>query len=223
MNKTPSSLWSLPLERFSLLSSSTEPTPGAGSVAIVAGVLGCDLLTMAVEISHRKEGSDPRLADALEGLSARISKLKECADADVRAFSRYMAVSALPMDTEQERAARDAQLKDAAVEATQVPLRAAPHMVAALRIADSIVDGIAPAVVSDVGSGCALIEGALRSLFYTVDNNLKEIRDGGSRQIREQARTLKEEAEPLSQRMRGRMQSILHTPVDAPRSGKAGR
>jgi formiminotetrahydrofolate cyclodeaminase len=175
------SLWSMGLAGFREATASAEPTPGGGSVAGVSATLGLGLVIMALEISaRRKDALQPEDATALiEEARVLMDALSGDADADIRAFRAYMAALKLPRLSEEEKARRKEALQAASRRATESPLLAARHMLEALRLAKAAVPLAHPHVVSDVGAGAGLLEGALKAVLFSVDVNLPSLADAG--------------------------------------------
>ncbi|MGD0679799.1 MAG: cyclodeaminase/cyclohydrolase family protein [Polyangiaceae bacterium] len=91
-------LWDASLAAFRDRTGSAEPTPGGGSVACVAAVLGSDLLVMAAEITHRASPA-AELGAWLRDARALMASLAERADDDVARFEGYMRALRLPTET----------------------------------------------------------------------------------------------------------------------------
>jgi len=177
--ETPTTLWDTGLAGFREAIASAAPTPGGGSVAAVSATLGLGLVIMALEISaNRKDALQPEENAALvaqaRGLMARMSG---DADDDVSAFAGYMAALKLPKQTDEEKAVRREALQAATRRATEAPLAAARHMVEALRLAAKAGPLSHTHVVSDVGAGTGLLDGALKAVLFNVDVNLPSLSD----------------------------------------------
>jgi formiminotetrahydrofolate cyclodeaminase len=172
-------LWSAGLAEFREATASAEPTPGGGSVAGVSGTLGLGLVIMALEISmRRKDALRPEDAKALiEEARTLMERLSGDADDDIRAFRAYIAALKLPKQSDDEKARRREALQAASRRATASPLLAARHMVEALRLAQAAVPLTHAHVISDVGAGTALLEGALKAVLFNVDVNLPNLAD----------------------------------------------
>jgi formiminotetrahydrofolate cyclodeaminase len=172
-------LWGAGLAEFRDATASAEPTPGGGSVAGVSATLGLGLVIMALEISaKRKDAVRPEEAHALIAEARTLmDALGGDADADIRAFRAYMAALKLPRQSEEEKGRRKEALQAASRGATESPLLAARHMVAGLRLARNAVPLTHSHVISDVGAGTALLEGALKAVLFNVDVNLPSLAD----------------------------------------------
>jgi formiminotetrahydrofolate cyclodeaminase len=176
-------LWSGGLAAFRDATASSEPTPGGGSVAGVSATLGLGLVIMAIEISaRRKDAARPgETAALIERARRLLDQLSADADADVHAFRAYMAALKLPKVTDEEKAGRKQALAAAGLRATETPLLAARHIIEALYLANAAEPLAHPHVVSDVGAGTALLEGALKAILFNVDVNLPSLADAAAK------------------------------------------
>jgi formiminotetrahydrofolate cyclodeaminase len=192
------SIWTLTLKDFRRQASSHHPTPGGGSVAIVAAVWGCTLISMALKITARKGNVDPQLQDANRKLRVLVGRLSDYADADIRLFRKFLAANRLSTQAGAGQAARDFRRTEAAASATDILLKAGRDIVSAIRLAESIIRYTASNVVSDVAAGCAILDGALRALLYDVDSNLKDLKPAIAADFRSSRAVIQSEADALS-------------------------
>jgi len=204
-----SSIWSLTLKDFRVRASSAEPTPGGGSVAIVAAVLGCTLISMALEISARKNKADSRLQNAMDQLRVVITKLTDYADADIMLFKKYLAAYRAPNKSRDKLSSRHLHLTEAAKSATEILFKAAEDIVSVIRLAPSLIDRTALNVVSDVGAGCAILDGALRALLIGISSNIRDLRPGTAAEFKHRRTALQREASALSRSIRGQTEFRL--------------
>jgi len=181
MSDSAGTLWGAVLADFREATASAEPTPGGGSVAGVSATLGLGLVIMALEISaKRKDAVEPEKTRALIGEArALMAELGGDADRDVAAFQDYMAAARLPKLSDEEKQKRREALDAATRRATEAPLLAARHIVEALRLAECAAPLAHLHVVSDVGAGTGLLEGALKAILFNVDVNLPSLSDAG--------------------------------------------
>jgi methenyltetrahydrofolate cyclohydrolase len=160
---------------------STNPTPGGGSVSIIAAALGAASIHKGVIVSLRKAGADPvrhqSLLDVGSKTAALIASLSELADADSRAFQSYLKACELPRTTEGEKAARKTAREAGLVHATRVPLEAAAAMGRGLEFADAAAGLVDKHVRSEVLAGGVLLRASIRSVLLSVDANLSGISD----------------------------------------------
>ncbi len=172
-------LWTQSLRDFLSVTASAQPTPGGGSVAGVTAACGLGLVVMALEISaKRKDVARPAEITALLAESRQVmTQIAGAADADIAAFRAYMAALKLPKDTDDQKRLRAESLQTAVIRATESPLQAARFMVAALHLAIRALPLTHPHVLSDVGAGAGILEGALKAVLFNVDINLPGLRD----------------------------------------------
>jgi formiminotetrahydrofolate cyclodeaminase len=93
---------------------SSEPAPGGGAAAAVAGALGAALVQMAANLSIGR----PKLAaidEQARRIEARAADLRQrlarLGDADIEAFRHVTAAYRLPRESESDRVARSAAIQ----------------------------------------------------------------------------------------------------------------
>jgi formiminotetrahydrofolate cyclodeaminase len=210
MKEGTSSIWILTLKDFRKRASSHDPTPGGGSVAIVVAVLGCTLISMALKISARKDNADAQLQGALRKLRILVDRLSDYADADIKLFKHYLAANRRWSRTAHEQTARGFRLTQAAESATDILLKAGQDMLSAIKLAEAIIEVTELNVVSDVGAGCAILDGALRALLYDIDSNLKDLQPDIAAEFRNKRAAIQMEADALSIRIDRETESFLN-------------
>lgn len=166
-------MWSRSVDALLRGAGSTDPTPGSGSAAAVAGALGISLVRKAVTIS----GDADALVDRADALLERASR---AADADVVAFGALIEARGMPEDDEAERAERDAALESALVAATEAPLALLEVLVDALGLATDAEPLAKDELVSDVLAGADLMRGAARAVLRAVDLDLDALERTGA-------------------------------------------
>lgn len=173
---TPS-LWGWTLTEFRDRTASDAPTPGGGSASMVAAATGLALVLMALRVTARKPEAGEALRPLIDSGERLLDELSAHADHDIAVFETYMAALRLPRGTEAEQQRRRAALAQATVAATEVPLNAAQSTLEALDVARQAAAVAQPSIVSDVAAGAALLHGALTAVLYSVDINLKSLKD----------------------------------------------
>jgi methenyltetrahydrofolate cyclohydrolase len=181
LSNTSISLWTLTAAQLRDQVASTAPTPGGGSVSIVAATLGVASIQKGVTVSLKNSaGNLPRrqvLLDLSSRASALIASLSELADADSLAFESYLKACALPRTTEDEKAFRRAAKEEELVRATRIPLEAATEMARGLEFAEAATRLVDPHVRSEVLTGGVLLRASIKSVLLSVDANLSGIAD----------------------------------------------
>jgi len=185
LSNAATSLWTLTAAQLRDRVASTDPTPGGGSVSIIAATLGIASIHKGVVVSLKKSAADSAKHQGLLDISSKTSELmaslSELADADSRAFQGYLDACALPRTTEGEKAARNAAREGSLVRATQVPLEAAAEMGRGLEFAEAAARLVDLHVRSEVLAGVVLLRASIQSVLLSVDANLSGIYDAGLR------------------------------------------
>ena len=168
-------IWNTSLADFADQVASSNPTPGGGSVSLVAGALGAGLVAMAINVSlNGKAGAThgAALDDSLGKIEALRRKLANLADADIAGFGQFMAAFGLPKQDDVQKSIRDRALAAAAAVACSVPLDAGEVMVQALHLARDVKPLVSKMIVSDVEAGIHLLRSAGLAVLLNVDANL---------------------------------------------------
>ena len=173
-------LTSLSLSRFLASLRSSDPTPGGGSAAALAGAAGASLLAMVAALPKAR-ASNPDDLDRLKGAGDRSTALAErlesLIDRDSEAYELVMSAYRLPKGTEEEKRARSARIQDAARGAIEAPLEVMRAC------ADAIVEAAAVAslgnanAASDVEVGLELLMAGLKGARANVEINLGSVKD----------------------------------------------
>jgi formiminotetrahydrofolate cyclodeaminase len=186
------SLWSDAAQSLLERTASADPTPGGGSVGMLAGSFGLGLVLMALEVSRKRKdaskGIDPLLSEGRPLLeSARLS-----VDADVEVFEAFMAAMRLPKESDEDKARRRSAMQEATVKATEVPLEAAGLCASGLDLALRAAGIAHKNILSDVAAGAMLLAAAGRAVLLNVDANLGSLKDEGLRTRYSDERTRRE-------------------------------
>lgn len=171
------SVWDWGLAEFRDRAASDDPTPGGGSAAMVGAAIGLGLVQMALRVTARKAEDSSEMSPLIESGDRLMAELSQHADSDIAVFEVYMAALKLPRDTDEQKAARRTAMADAALAATEVPLNAAQTVLEALDVARQAAAIADRGILSDVGAGGALLNGAATAVLYNVDINLKSVKD----------------------------------------------
>jgi len=198
---TSASLWTLTAAQLRDRVASTDPTPGGGSVSIVAATLGVASIQKAVTVSLKKSAADSaRHQDLLElgsRAAALMASLSELADADSVAFEEYLKACALPRTTEAEKTFRRAAKEARLLRATQIPLEAAAEMHRGLGFAETAARLVDEHVRSEALAGDVLLRASIKSVLLSVDANLPGILDAAVRDAIKLQRSELEQAASL--------------------------
>jgi len=158
----------------------SDPVPGGGSAAAMAGAMGAALVHMVVELTMGRPAADGNQDALTRTRSAAVawqSELINLAELDANAYDAVVRARKLPRETERQRDVRSVQLAASLREATRIPLATAR---AASEVLD-LAEGLAPIgnrnAVSDVGVAALLAVAALRGAVLNVQINLPYISD----------------------------------------------
>ena len=157
-----------------------SPTPGGGSAAALTAAIGCALISMVANYTISKtkfQEAQGFVKDALQ-ISEKIrQQLMKLVDQDVEAYKKYYnATKLLETDEKQKQFKKDA-IQSSLKEAVGVPLNICRLTVELLKVCPDLAEVGNPNLVSDVGVGALLLEGAFNSAALNVRINLKGLRD----------------------------------------------
>jgi methenyltetrahydrofolate cyclohydrolase len=158
----------------------TDPVPGGGSAAALAGAMAAALVRMVVSLTaDREAGLDPasdigRIASAA---TTWQSELLNLADLDANAYAAVVRARRLPRDTDLERQTRDVQVAAAVREATRAPLQTLNAASAVLELAEQLAPLGSARAISDVGVAAMLAAASARGAALNVQINLQAVTD----------------------------------------------
>ena len=159
---------------------SSDPTPGGGSAAALAGATSAALLSMVAGLPKTKTNApDERTAldAALTELPALRALLTSLVDRDADAYDLVVAAFRKPKATDDEKAARKAAVQDATRVATEIPLETMKTCAALKRIASIVGANGNTNAASDVYVATLLADAAMKGARSNVDINLGGISD----------------------------------------------
>lgn len=173
-------LMALSCREFADQTASAAPTPGGGGAAAYAGALGMALVNMVSRLTlGKKKYADVQVevAELLDKGEQIREALLATAQADADAFVPLAAAYALPSGTDEEKAAKAAELSERSHIAASIPLMGAEIAVQGLEIAQRIAEIGSRLVISDAACGAALLLAAVKSFDFTVRINLGAVQD----------------------------------------------
>lgn len=159
---------------------SSEPTPGGGSAAALAGAVGASLLAMVAGLPKPRAASDDeqrQLAAAGERCTALALQLESLIDQDSAAYDLVVNAFRLPKATDEEKAARSAAIQDAMKAATEAPLEVMRRCAETLAFGPAILALGNPNASTDGQVGCELLAAALKGAEQNVEVNLGSLKD----------------------------------------------
>jgi len=160
--------------------STPTPTPGGGSAAAYAGAMGAALVSMVsgLTIGKRKYADVEAEMQAIRVVAENLRKeLTLAVEDDAGAFEALMGSFKLSKDTDEEKAARNAAIIHATLNAAHVPLHVANDAVKVMELAIKCARHGNVNAVSDAMSGFAMSRAALTAAGYNVRINLNSLED----------------------------------------------
>jgi len=174
MSDTPR-LIDLTFDALTKRMASSDPVPGGGSAAALAGAMGAALVAMVAALtSGRPEYAEHEAAVTAMRTDALGHRklLLELAEEDAKAYESVVRARHMPKDSEADREVRTSALRGAMVDAARVPLRTAAVAAEVLELAERIAPIGNRNAVSDAGVAAQLAAAALRGALLNVRINL---------------------------------------------------
>jgi formiminotetrahydrofolate cyclodeaminase len=180
---------------------SSQPVPGGGSAAALAGAVGASLLIMVAGLPKTRHGTDEERT-ALTAAAARLRPLREelaaLIERDSEAYTSVMNAYRLPKSSDVEQAARHRAIDEAMRAATEAPMATIRACERAMREAEVIATSGAASASSDVAVGIELLKTAARGAGLNVDTNLAAVKDAEYvKRISQEQRDLEQAVEDL--------------------------
>ena len=153
----------------------SEPIPGGGSAAAMAGAMGAALVHMVVELTLGRpaaEGHEEALTRIGTGSVGWQSELLNLAELDATAYDAVVRARRLPRETDRARESRAVEVTGALREATRVPLATARAASEVLGLANLLAPIGNRNAISDVGVAALLAGAAVRGAGLNVEINL---------------------------------------------------
>ena len=164
------------LDRFA----SSDPTPGGGSAAAMAGALGASLLAMVAGMPKTRTGAPDERA-ALDTARADLLRHRDTllglVDRDAQSYDLVVAAYRHPKGTDEEKAARKAAIQQAMRVATETPLETMRVCAAAMKAGGAAAEFGNPSAMSDVGVGMSLLSAGMQGGALNVAINLDGLTD----------------------------------------------
>lgn len=154
---------------------SSDPVPGGGSAAALAAAMGAGLVAMVAELTIGRPDyaeHEDLVSELRDAARARKDQLLALAEEDAVAYDAVVTARRMPKESEPEREARAAALRDAMVEAARVPMRTAVVAAEVLEMAERIAPIGNRNAVSDAGVAAQLAAAGLRGALLNVRINL---------------------------------------------------
>jgi formiminotetrahydrofolate cyclodeaminase len=159
---------------------SSNPTPGGGSAAALAGALGASLLAMVASLPRPRAASDidlQRLRDAGQRTASLAMDLERLIDRDAEAYDLVVGAYRLPKSTDEEKAVRTDRIQAALEVAIDTPMDVMRACAAALEESETVETLGNANASSDVKVGIELLRAGLRGARLNAEINLASVKD----------------------------------------------
>lgn len=170
----------LNVKEFVRETASNSPVPGGGSIAALAGSLGVALATMVANLTVGKEKYaevEAEMQDVIKKGDAIRTTLVELIDKDATSFDGVMKAFKLPKETDEEKAARSAQIQSEYKYAASVPMETAELAMSIMDLAEIVVEKGNPNAVTDGAVAAMMSRTAVLSALLNVKINIGSIKD----------------------------------------------
>jgi formiminotetrahydrofolate cyclodeaminase len=170
----------LTLQAFLARLASSDPEPGGGAAAALAGATAAALVSMVANLTIGKPqfaAAEPAMRSALARADALRGALLEAVDRDSDAFRSVMRAYGLPRATDDEKAARRAAIQDALRAASREPAQVTRMCREVAELSIAVAEGGNPNVRSDAVVAAVLAEAAATGAACNVEINIKMITD----------------------------------------------
>jgi methenyltetrahydrofolate cyclohydrolase len=160
--------------------SSKAPVPGGGGASAYVAALGMALGSMVGNLTLGKKKYQDVEEDIKELLAKSedvINNLKNLVAKDAEVFYPLSQAYGLPKNTEEEKAAKEAALQHALIDATMVPLEIAKYCLKAIDLHEEYAQKGTSIAISDVGVGVVFCKAALQGAKLNVLINTKIMKD----------------------------------------------
>lgn len=169
----------LTTRRLTVMLASSDPVPGGGCAAAVAGAQGAALVAMVARLALRRT-EDEAVADQLEEIARQADRLAErllgLASQDVEAYAQVMRAYRLPRGTEAEKEARSQAIHQALTRAAEVPLESVRAGVSGLELLVNALPLVPTAALSDAGGAGWMLRACVEGAALNVRANWQSMR-----------------------------------------------
>lgn len=183
---------------------SDAPAPGGGSVSALSAAQGVGLVAMVADltIGREKYAEYEEVCKAAKEEALKLySAFIEGIDKDTEAFNKVSAAYKLPKNTDEEKAARSAAIREANVGATEVPFETVKLCLDGLKITETMVGKSNPNAASDLGVAALNLLSGIRGAWLNVKINLPGIKDEALKAKFETGEAMVDEAYVISKRI----------------------
>ncbi|WP_297116137.1 cyclodeaminase/cyclohydrolase family protein [uncultured Porphyromonas sp.] len=157
-----------------------DPVPGGGSISALSGAISAALTEMVAGLTIGKK-KYAEVEEQMKQLVERVQKIRQQlvldVDRDSEAYNVVFAAFQMPKETDEEKAARSAQIQEATKIAANVPMEVARRVYSLLSDIEEVVANGNQNAVTD---GCVAMMSARNAIIgalFNVRINLTSIKD----------------------------------------------
>ena len=157
-----------------------DPVPGGGSISALCGSIAAALTEMVAGLTIGKK-KYAEVEEQMKQLAERVQQIRQQlildVDRDSEAYNVVFAAFQMPKETDEEKAARSAQIQEATKIAANVPMEVARRVYSLLSDIEEVVANGNQNAVTD---GCVAMMSARNAIIgalFNVRINLTSIKD----------------------------------------------
>ncbi len=168
------------VKQFVETTASNEPVPGGGSIAALSGALGAALAGMVANLTVGKKKYvevEEEMKALVEEAACLQDKLVNLIDKDAASFDDVMKAFKMPKETDEEKAARTAEVQKGMKYAASVPLETAETAFEIMKLAEAAVVKGNSNAVTDGAIAAMMGRTAVLGAILNVRINLGSIKD----------------------------------------------
>ena len=174
------SLTDLTVKGFLDTTAGKDPVPGGGSISALCGSIAAALTEMVAGLTIGKK-KYAEVEEQMKQLAERVQQIRQQlildVDRDSEAYNVVFAAFQMPKDTDEQKAARSAQIQEATKIAANVPMEVARRVYSLLSDIEEVVSNGNQNAVTD---GCVAMMSARNAIIgalFNVRINLTSIKD----------------------------------------------
>ena len=174
------SLTDLTVKGFLDVTAGKDPVPGGGSISALCGSIAAALTEMVASLTIGKK-KYAEVEEQMKQLAERVQQIRQQlildVDRDSEAYNVVFAAFQMPKETDEEKAARSAQIQEATKIAANVPMEVARRVYSLLSDIEEVVSNGNQNAVTD---GCVAMMSARNAIIgalFNVRINLTSIKD----------------------------------------------
>ncbi|MEO6864795.1 MAG: glutamate formimidoyltransferase [Gemmatimonadaceae bacterium] len=158
----------------------SDPFPGGGSVAAVAGALASALVAMVAGVTAGRErfsSVDTEMREMSANANALAHELHALSELDAEAYARVTDARRSVSGTSAEAVQREIAIRTALLHAIEIPLAVARVAARVARLARTVAEKGNPHAITDAGVAALLASAACTGASYNVRVNARSLRD----------------------------------------------